>query len=553
MFGFINQILKNFTKTEHYLFWGSLLIFLASGSIWAVLLFQTITVEVPIESSTYREGIVGQPIAINPVIAGTNDADRDLAELLFSNLLTLTETYKVSNDGQIWNLILKSNIRWSDGKPITSDDIIFTVDAIQNSDSRSPLFLTWQGVVTDRVSEREVEFTLRTPYAFFLDNLKDLKPIPKHIFGTIPLENFRLSNFNLEPIGSGPYKFISLDKRKDGFITDYRLTTNEYFPLKKPFIRNFEIKFYPTGNEMLEALNLKKIDGFGGLNPKNIESLKLGNTILEKIIPQYYAIFINKSTKPSLNDKSILSALNLATNKKQIIDRVFNGKALTLNEPILPVISGYDRLSDPGNEFSIEKANKILDDAKWLINEETNVREKKIGKQIEILEYSIIVPQIPFLVETIDILKNEWINIGVKLNPIILSPSDITNEVMKTRNYQMILFGNILKNNPDVFSFWHSSERFYPGLNLALYDNKKVDTLLESIRRNSDEESRKGDLSKLQKLISDDQPAIFLYSPIYLYVGPKNFGGFEEKIINTPSHRFENIHKWYLETTRAFR
>ena len=165
----------------------------------------------------------------------------------------------------------------------------------------------------------------------------------------------------------------------------------------------------------------------------------------------------------------------------------------------------------------------------------------------------MIVPQIPFLVETIDILKNEWVNIGVKLNPIILSPSDITNEVIKTRNYQMILFGNILKNNPDVFSFWHSSERFYPGLNLSLYDNKKVDTLLESIRRNSDEESRKGDLSKLQKLISDDQPAIFLYSPIYLYVGPKNFGGFEEKIINTPSHRFENIHKWYLETTRAFR
>ena len=117
----------------------------------------------------------------------------------------------------------------------------------------------------------------------------------------------------------------------------------------------------------------------------------------------------------------------------------------------------------------------------------------------------------------------------------------------------MIIFGNILRKDPDIFSFWHSSEKFYPGLNLSLYDNKKVDALLESIRKNLDENSRKGQLSQLEKLISDDQPAIFLYSPAYLYVAPKDFGGFEEKTINMPSNRFQNVNQWYLKTTRVFK
>ena len=117
----------------------------------------------------------------------------------------------------------------------------------------------------------------------------------------------------------------------------------------------------------------------------------------------------------------------------------------------------------------------------------------------------------------------------------------------------MIIFGNVLRNNPDIFSFWHSSERFYPGLNLALYDNKKVDALLESIRTNSDETKRNEELFQLQKMIIQDQPAIFLYSPTYLYVGPKNLGGFEEKTIATPSDRFESVNLWYLETTRVFK
>jgi peptide/nickel transport system substrate-binding protein len=521
--------------------------------MWEILIFQTKTIAIPVASNRYYEGIVGQPIAVNPVVFKTNDADRDLVELLFSSLLDLAESYKMDATGQVWNIVLKSDLRWSDSKPLTSDDVIFTIDTIQNLNIRSPLFLMWQGVIADRVSEREIEFTLRTPYAFFLDNLRELKPIPKHIFGIIPAENFHLSNFNLEPVGSGPYKFISLAKKKGGFITEYRLATNEYYALEKPFIKEFIVKFYPNSAELLAAFNLKEIDGFGGLNTKNIEDLRLGHTILEKMIPHYFAIFINKSADPSLEDDDVIAALTLAVNKQAIIEQVFDKRAIIANLPILPMIEGYDESIDPGNEFSPEKAGDLLDKAGWKLNSETGIREKKIKKENKPLEYSIIVPQISFLAETIDIIKKDWAEIGVKLNPIILNPADIANEVLKTRNYQMIIFGNVLRNNPDLFSFWHSSESFYPGLNLSLYNNKKVDALLESIRKNFDKKSRKEDLSRLQKLITSDKPAIFLYSPTYLYVGPKDFGGFKEKTLVTPSDRFKNVNKWYLETTRVFK
>ncbi len=553
MLQIFSQIFKSFSKTERQIFWGALTVFAVSGLMLSILIFQKSTVKVPAESRSYTEGIIGQPIAINPVLAGNNDADRDLVNLLFSGLTELAENYQESNNGQTWNVILKSDLKWSDGKPLTSDDVIYTIDTVQNSESQSPLFSTWQGVVANRISEQEVEFTLRTPYAFFLDNLKELKIIPKHIFGIIPVSNFHLSNFNLEPVGNGPYAFSSFEKRKNGFITEYNLTANSYFSGKKPFIKNFHVKFYPNSEELINAFNLKKIDGFGGIHPDNIDKLKLNRQVMEKFIPRYYAIFINKNAKKGLSDGNVIAALNLATDKQKIIEEVFGGKALLANEPILPIISGYDKSADPGNEFSLKKAGDLLEKTGWKINALTEAREKKIGKQIEALELSIIVPQIPFLLETINIIKEDWDKIGIKLNPIILNPTDIANEVIKTRNYQMIIFGNILRNNPDIFSFWHSSERFYPGLNLSLYENKKVDSLLESIRKNSDETSRNKDLSELQKIIGADQPAIFLYSPTYIYIAPKNFGGFEEATITTPAERFINVSKWYLETTRVFR
>jgi len=548
---FFYQILQSFTEKEKRAAIISFSIFLISIILWIVYFISTNTVAVPAESSNYTEGVIGQPKFINPIIANS-DVDRDLSQIIYSDLTELMDHYTVSNDGKTWNIFLKTDLLWSDDNPLTSDDVIFTIETIQDSEAHSSLFTTWQGIVADRVSELEIEFNLRNSYAFFLDNLKELKILPKHIFGSIPAANLKLSGYNLEPVGSGPYKYSNYTLRKDGFITEYSFETNPNYAGKKNFIKNISVKFFQGQDELISAFNSRQIDGFGNLNSASIEKIKLSHKITELKMPRYYAIFLNQNINEGLKDINVRNALNLAINKNKLIADIFNGKAEIVNQPITSTIEGFD--SQIGQiDFSTEKSIELLEKNNWKINEETGVREKKIGKNTIRLSIQMVVPQIQFLVDTAEQIKSDWEKIGVALEIIKLNPTDINEEVIKTRNYQMLLFGNILKNNPDIFSFWHSSEKFYPGLNLSLFQNKTVDELIESIRKEMNIEKRKISIEKLQSSINNEAPAIFLFSPYYLYVSNKNFEGLEGKSLITPSDRFKNINEWYMQTSRALK
>ena len=548
---FFYQILKSFTDKEKKAAIISGAIFLICSILWIANFINTNTVAIPAESNKYTEGVIGQPKFINPVIANS-DIDRDLSQIVYSDLTELMDHYTVSNDGKTWNIFLKADLLWSDESPLTSDDVIFTIETIQDTETRSPLFTTWQGIVADRVSELEIEFNLRNSYAFFLDNLKELKIIPKHIFGSIPSANLKLSGYNLEPVGSGPYKYSSYSLRKDGFITQYSFEINPNYPGKKSFIKNISINFYQGQDELIDAFNSRKIDGFGNLNPTNIEKIKLSHKIIELKMPRYYAIFLNQNLNEGLKDIDVRNALNVAVDKNALVSDIFKNRAEIVNQPITSTIEGHN--NEIGlTEFSIEKSIQILEENGWKINEETGIREKKIGKNTIKLNFQLIIPQIQFLVDTAEQLKNNWEKLNVTLDIIKLNPTDVNEEVIKTRDYQMLLFGNILKNNPDIFSFWHSSEKFYPGLNLSLFQNKTVDELIESIRKEMDSEKRLIGIEKLQNSIVNENPAFFLFSPYYLYVSDKNLGGLEGKILITPSDRFKNINEWYLQTNRALK
>lgn len=546
----IYQILKSLTKTEKVFLYSVIAIFLVSSLLWLSYFINKNTVPVPVESETYTEGVVGQPKFINPIISNT-DTDRDLSQIVYSDLTELIDHYDVSPDGKTWSVFLKSDLLWSDDKPLTSDDVIFTIETIQDPEAHSPLFTTWQGIIANRISELEIEFTLRNQYVFFLDNLKELKIIPKHIFGSIPSSNLKLSNYNLEPVGSGPYKYANYNLRKDGFITEYNFIVNPNYAGKKAFIQKLSIKFFQGAEELIDSFNSRKIDGFGNLSPKNINKLKLNNKLIELKMPRYYAIFLNQNMNESLKEKAVRQALNMATDKNKILNEVFNGKAEAVNQPITSTIEGY---KDLGSEnFSLEGAAEMLEKEGWKINQETGIREKKQGKNTIKLDIQLIVPQIQFLVDTADLIKTDWEKIGIKLDLIKLNPSDINEDVIKNRNYQMLIFGNILKNNPDIFSFWHSSEKFYPGLNLSLFQNKKADESIEKIRKETDAQKRISEVGNLQEIIESEQPAIFLFSPYYLYASIKNLSGLDGKSLITPSDRFKNINEWYLETSRVLK
>jgi len=526
---------------ERRLLLGAGLVFFLSGFFIAINGYYQNTVERPATGGTFSEGLIGQPMFINPLAASASGADQDLIEILFSSLDKLATNYQVSEDNRSWTVALKDNLHWSDGKPITADDIIYTLEVIQDPTNNHPLFTTWQGIVVERLNDNEVRFSLKTPYVFLIDNFDDLKIAPEHIFGSIPPANFRLSRYNLEPISSGPYKFESFKNRRDGFITEYNLVPNKFYFGGQPFIERFTLKFYEDEKDLVRAFNQRKINAVAGLSKKSLDKLRISHRVITINLPRYYAIFLNPNIHPAFESETVRRALALAVNKERIAKEVFDSQTIIVDGPLPPNVDGYDQSIYQNEKFDLKAAVDLLDQSGWT-KDENGVR----------MEVNLIVPQIPFLSEVVERIKTDWGRIGVKLNPIVLNTSDVNNVILKTRNYEAVIFGNILKKNPDIFSFWHSSEQFYPGHNLALYANRKVDSLLESIRQDFDNNSRQEKLSRLQEIINDDQPAIFLFSPNYNYAVPKNLRGFSSYFMAVPADRLERIGDWYLKTDRKF-
>jgi len=167
---------------------------------------------------------------------------------------------------------------------------------------------------------------------------------------------------------------------------------------------------------------------------------------------------------------------------------------------------------------------------------------------------NLTVPQIDFLAKTAAAIQSAWQAIGVQVNIMPDSPSDIASQVIKNRNYEALLFGNVLGPSSDLYSFWDSSQRFYPGLNLAIYSNKDVDADIEHARQETSSTKIIADMADAQSKIGGDNPATFLYSPDYVYVTNKNVQGIEaSKLLSDASDRFREVPSWYLNTARVLK
>jgi len=256
---FLIKIFKSFSKKEKLLFVVSLLAFFLSFVFWTANIFSQRTVLAAVSGGEYTEGIVGQPSFINPVLSLPSGADSDINELIFSRLSDLSDSIKMSENGKIWDIRLKADIFWDDKQPITSRDIDFTIKKIQNSDTQSPLESMWRGAQTEIISKLEMKVALSKPYFFFDETLKNLMIIPAHLFSETPAANIKISDYNLEPTGNGPFKFQSFKKEKSGFISEYKFVRNEAYFGKKPYIESMVFKFYKNEDELISAFNSGEI------------------------------------------------------------------------------------------------------------------------------------------------------------------------------------------------------------------------------------------------------------------------------------------------------
>ena len=542
------QIFLSFTARERKVFLAAAFFLVISGAVLTALAWQNATEAVPARGGEYTEGMTGQPTYVNPVLA-SSEADKALTRLLFANLPVLADKIEPDQNGRVWRVRLKEGLVWSDGRQLTSDDVIFTVQKIQDPETQSPLFGAWQGVAANRMSELELQFNLVGPYSFFGENLETLYVLPKHLYAETPSPNWRLSEYNLKPIGSGPFAFDFSEKQPNGFITSYHLKENPNYAGGAALLQKFTVRFFSKPEDLLKAFNGGTVDGFATLDPEMVGKVDRSYQSISFGLPGYYAVFLNQSQNLALKETAVRRALSESVDRKKLIDGIFRGKAVAVTGPVPPAFLPATEPVAP--DLDAVRAN--LEAAGWKMGE-NNVREKTVGRSDKIrLEFTLTVPELPFLEQTAEELQSAWREAGIQANLERVPADGIVNGAIKNREYQAVLFGNVMNPPGDLYSFWHSNERFHPGLNLSLYSGREADRLIENVRRELDAEKRLADLRELQEAISSDFPAVFLYSPDYQMLANKELRGVSSGLIADLADRFRKAGEWHLRTARALK
>ncbi|MDP2630574.1 MAG: peptide ABC transporter substrate-binding protein [Candidatus Uhrbacteria bacterium] len=528
------------------------------------------TVEVPRYGGTYTEGLVGSPRYINPLFLLANDSDRDLVHLIYSSLVSYTadraivpdlaEKYEVSKDQKVYTFHLRKDVKWHDGEPFTADDVVFTISKIQDPKTKSPSQPSYADIVVKKVDDDTVSFSLSKPFAPFLD-LAALPILPRHIWQNVSPEQLPLSSYNLKPIGTGAWKFKSFQKDSDGTIRSYTLVRNDDAYTQKPYLEKIVFTFYPDAESAIEGLKNRQVQGISFL-PRTLRDQLAKDTALRYYhlsLPQYTALFFNTTNNADLQNVSVRKALAVLLDKERIVQESTKGEADVIDAPLLKGFIGY-HAQVKKYSFDPKQASELLSNAGWNQgkNEKLTRAEKKSTKEADENERALVIDLATVdtsqTVSAATMIKEMWEKAGITVNVTVQSPSDIKETIIDPRKYDVLLYGALIGSDPDLYPYWHSSQKNAPGLNLAMFGDSAADKLLEEARENADPKVREEKYKRFQDILADEIPAIFLYSPTYTYVMTSAVHGVHDnRLIVYPADRFNDIHEWYSKAKRSFK
>lgn len=559
--GFVSKIggLVSVLPPKHKtVFSVCLAIFILSVVVFLWQINQAWLVAVPSSGGEYAEGLVGIPRFINPLLA-TSAVDRDLTTLIYSGLMRNTSdgklipdlalSYTVSPDGLTYQFTLKPNLVWHDGEPVTAGDVIFTINKAQEPSLKSPRRASLEGITMEKIDDQHLTFHLRQPYPLFLENMT-LGILPAHRWQKVATEIFSVSELNRTPIGTGPYQLERVVRDGDTPLT-YTFVPFSKFALGEAKISKLIIYLYQNTEALLSAFSRGEIEAMSAIDPLVATTLEAqGVKIISTTLPRVFGLFFNQNQARLFTRPEVRQALNLTVDREKIVAEVFNSYAKPLTGPLL-----LDPTASTTTKIGTTTASEILKKAGWQKNALTSTWElptKKKGEQPLTLGFTISTSDAPELKRVAEFLKHDWEAVGVKLDVKIFESGALVESVIRPREYEALLYGEVIGRNLDLYSFWHSTQRLDPGLNIALYANLTVDKILDQIRIASTTEERASGYLALDKEIRQDEPAVFLYAPDFLYVVPDKMVGIDLGTINTPSERFLGIYNWHIKTDRVW-
>jgi len=540
--------------------WQILLILLGVVLVGILLTYLAInytTVLRPGHGGTYVEGVAGFPHYLNPLLSGYNEVDRDICALMFSGLTRLNERgeveadlargWEVTLDGLTYTFYLRSNARWHDGTPVTADDVVFTIGLLQDPNFPDPPDLgsnIWRTVTVEKVNRHTVRFTLSEPYAPFL-NYTTVGILPAHLLRGMQAVGLPYAEFNLNPVGSGPFQLEEL-KIEAETITAMVLAQFPHYYRARPYLDHIQFRFYPSYQTAFNAYEAGEVEGIGGITADDLP--RAHDSLFSAHIAEYGLVFLNlgRSDLPFFQEQEVRQALLYALDRQQIIDNVLKGQALVAHSPLIPDTWAY-RDDIPRYEHDPDTANKLLDEAGWVRQEVDDGVRQKEGRQ---LAFTLLTSSEPKRIGVAQMLAEQWTTIGVTVTVETASPLEV-REALEKRDFEAILVHLALPGDPDPYPFWHETQ-VENGQNYAGFVHRRTSEVTEQARVIANRERRRELYYEFQEIFAQEVPALLLYVPVYTY-------GIDERIhdpqigpLMYPSDRFCTISEWWIVPRRVF-
>jgi peptide/nickel transport system substrate-binding protein len=513
-------------------------------------------IETPASDSTYAEATIGPVNTLNPLYA-TTDAELTLSKLMFSSLLTYDKTGHLSNDlarsiqsndlGNVYTVVLRDDARWHDGRKVTVDDVIFTIETIQHPNTRS-VVSGWGSVDVTRVDDHTIQFGLSSSYVAFAHSLT-FPVLPKHLLeNTLPI-NLRESSFSQNPIGSGPFTFnlsqtVDTDKKRKIIY----LNRNENYYHAKANLAKFQLRVYENVDEVLRSLVRREVNAASSVSSVDVESIdKSKYSVLSR--PIRSGVFLLMNNRSEIMDQTMRKTLALATDRQAIRDQL-GANSLAMDLPFfadqlqgdMPSVLAYDA----------DLAASQLEQNGWVVGAD-GVREKNGAK----LELNVVAPKGGEYERALEMISGQWSSVGVSVKPTLIDIADPTRVAIQTvlqpRNYDVLLYQLNIGADPDVYAYWHSSQATAQGFNLANYSNAISDDALATARSRLDPNLRNAKYLTFAKQWVADTPAIGLYQSTSYYVqSKKSFTLCDCAKLVSPVDRYAAVIDWSVDFEKSY-
>jgi peptide/nickel transport system substrate-binding protein len=517
----------------------------------------------PAEGGIYSEGVVGSFMRLNPILDYYNTADRDVDHLIFSGMLriddqglpqaNLATSWGISKDGTIYNFSLNPNATWHDGEPVTSDDVIFTLQMMTSDDSPIPSDLRdfWKQIEVVRLDEKTVQFKLPEPYAPFLDYLT-FGLLPSHLLGDLSMADLIDDPFNMQPVGTGPYQFDHVIT-SNGEITGVVLSAFKNYSPRAAYINQVAMRYYPDSAAALSAYQAGDIAGIGDVTADILpDVLKESDlSIYTTRLPAMSMVLMNLGDDQVkfFQDANVRKALMLGLNRQGMIDTLRSGQAILADGPIFPgTWAYYDGIEH--YSYNPNDAISMLREAGYTLPAEGGTTRTNADGLA--LSFEMLFPDDREHQAVAAAIKKNWADLGVEVTLTAMPYDELVSEHLDTRNYQAALVDLNLSQtpDPDPYPFWHQTQ-ITSGQNYSKWDDRQASEYLEQARVTTDLAERKKLYNNFQVRWSEELPALPLFYPVYTYAVSNDVHGVSIGPLLEPADRFNTITNWYLVTSRS--